>query len=324
MRLLHLEVSVATAAKLTARAIAQRLGSRRPLFASFFVTSRCNLRCAGCCYYDQIDIAGEQPDASTERCVNILQDLAREGIPVVVLAGGEPTLRRDLPQLIAAGRAVGLGVGFITNAMHVTPEILDGADADAQWVLFSPHVPEELTGGAGPAAWEEAWQGFATMRRRLRRPFLGCAVTLSRLTIGRLDEIIARAVDGGADGVKFQPVFTPTLFPTPEQTARALRIIARWRRAVPDRVLAPAGFLDRLRHFYGPTPTVPCTVNRHFHVGVYPDGTVSACCPQRIPLGNLLEGSVDYGRSLPVRTDCYGCQRLDILTSLRVCGGVTG
>jgi MoaA/NifB/PqqE/SkfB family radical SAM enzyme len=324
MRVLQLEVSPVTAAKLAGRALAQRLGSRRPLFASFFVTARCNLRCTGCCYYDQIRDAGGEPDAPTERCVRILQGLAREGVPVVVLAGGEPALRPDLPQLIAAGRAAGLGVGIITNAMHITPEALAAADADAEWVLFSPHVPEELAGPAPQAAWEQAWQGFATMRQRLRRPFLGCAITLSRLTIPRLEELIARAVEGGADGVKFQPVFVPALFPKPEQTALAGRVIARWRRALPRRVLAPAGFIDRLHRFFGPTPSVPCTVDRHFHVGVYPDGTVSACCPQRIPLGNLLDGSLDFGQRRRARTDCYGCQRLDILTSLRVCGGSTG
>ena len=36
--------------------------------------------------------------------------------------------------------------------------------------------------------------------------------------------------------------------------------------------------------------------------------------------GNLLAGSLDWSRRPAERHDCYGCQRLDILTALQVCG----
>ncbi len=260
------------------------------------------------------------PDASTEDCLRVLEALAADGVPVVVLAGGEPALRADLPELIVAGRRLGLAVGLITNGSCVTPAVLAAAEAHADWVMCSPHVPQELRGPRPERAFEDAWAGFDRMRRSLRRPFLGCAITLSKLTAPRLDELIGRALSAGADGVKVQPVFAPELFPDQERVVLAVKSLLRWTRLAPGRMQVPSFFLERLPAFFGPEPAVPCTVARNFHVGVYPDGTVSACCPERKIRGNLLDGSVDFDGPIPPLEQCYGCQRLDILTSLRLCG----
>jgi len=73
------------------------------------VTQRCTLGCAFC-FADAGQAAGPDPDLETIR--GWFEKLLASGGPYnVQLSGGEPTLRPDLPQIIALGRS--LGFGFI-------------------------------------------------------------------------------------------------------------------------------------------------------------------------------------------------------------------
>ncbi|MDI6894457.1 MAG: radical SAM protein [Bacillota bacterium] len=107
------------------------------------VTPACNLRCSHC-YYDAIPVpravgAGELPFRregpsarggapapqgvpGTEEALDLIDDLARFRVPVVLFSGGEPLLRPDLDRLI--GRAVGLGIRTVisTNGTLITRE----------------------------------------------------------------------------------------------------------------------------------------------------------------------------------------------------------
>lgn len=82
------------------------------------VTGRCNLRCP-VCYANAGDSDEPDPDMDTIR--NWYERLLAAGGPCVVqLSGGEPTLRDDLPEIIALGRS--LGFDFIqvnTNGLRL-------------------------------------------------------------------------------------------------------------------------------------------------------------------------------------------------------------
>jgi len=82
------------------------------------VTQNCNLRCPVC-----FASAGEAPnyEPSPETIRDIYQTvLETVGTPAVQLSGGEPTLRDDLPQLIALGRQMGLGHIMVnTNGIRI-------------------------------------------------------------------------------------------------------------------------------------------------------------------------------------------------------------
>lgn len=322
MRFFQLDARLFTAAKLARRVVDQRLGRARPLFATFFVTRRCNVRCTGCWYYDVLDPALRASEPDTATAVAILRRLGEGGVPVVQIAGGEPFLRRDLATLLRAGRDAGLSLAIITNGMLVSASALGAVDEACEWALYSPHVPEELSPESGRRQYEQGWEGFRRMRRALSRPHLACAVTVSRLTVPRLGEILGRALAAGADSVKFQPVFTPAMFPSPAEARHAVEVIGSFQARYPDRIAVSAAFLSRFAAFFGPAPTVACTVRRFFHIGVHVDGTVCACCPMDQPLGSLLEAPLEalLAREVAEQHDCYGCQRLDIVQALRLCG----
>jgi MoaA/NifB/PqqE/SkfB family radical SAM enzyme len=92
--------------------------TRRPVLVHFEVTMRCNARCGFCDYWKT---PAAERENETERCA----DAARFFNPMLVtFTGGEPLLRRDLEDLVAAVRdAVRLKyITLITHGGMLTPE----------------------------------------------------------------------------------------------------------------------------------------------------------------------------------------------------------
>jgi Fe-coproporphyrin III synthase len=91
-------------------------------FANWAVTGCCNLRCRHC-YMDAP--SGRYGELSTEDAFRILDQLERANVPQVHLTGGEPLLRGDIWELIAACAERRLGVHQIsTNGLLLDDEAL--------------------------------------------------------------------------------------------------------------------------------------------------------------------------------------------------------
>ena len=80
------------------------------------VTYRCNNDCAHC--YNAR--ARSFPELDTSRWKDVLDKVWELGIPHVVFTGGEPTLRQDLPELIAHAERNGQITGLNTNARRMS------------------------------------------------------------------------------------------------------------------------------------------------------------------------------------------------------------
>jgi len=130
-----------------------------PLWCAWQVTYRCNFRCRFCNYWAiPADAADEPPVAAYAEGS---RKLAQMGTLLISLAGGEPLLRTDMPEIVAAvGR---YHFPFMTtNGWLATPAVardlmraglwgvsisIDYADADRH---------DRRRGMAG--AWEQAWR----------------------------------------------------------------------------------------------------------------------------------------------------------------------
>jgi MoaA/NifB/PqqE/SkfB family radical SAM enzyme len=74
---------------------------------------RCNLACSGCGKIDYPDhILNKR--LSVEECLKSVDEC---GAPVVVIAGGEPLLHKDLPQIVEGIIARGKFAIVCTNAL---------------------------------------------------------------------------------------------------------------------------------------------------------------------------------------------------------------
>lgn len=162
-------------------------GARRPVVV-WNVGRQCNLHCVHC-YSDSENrvYAGELTTAEGRA---LIDDLADFGIPVLLLSGGEPLMRRDLPLLIAHARARGIRVTLSTNGTLITPEV-----ATMLRTLAVSYVGISLDGiGATndmfrghKGAFAKAMAGFRNCKAVEQR--VGLRMTLTRRNARDLDRI---------------------------------------------------------------------------------------------------------------------------------------
>ena len=102
---------------------------------------------------------------STEQWKTILSKLWDIGIPHIVFTGGEPTLRADLPELIAYAEKNGQITGINTNGRKLKDpaylQRLVDAGLDHAQITFDLHRPEvhdAMVKHSG--AWEETLAGL--------------------------------------------------------------------------------------------------------------------------------------------------------------------
>ncbi len=95
--------------------LGQHLRGRRryPLVLMLEPLFRCNLACAGCGKIDYPDKILDQR-LSVAECMEAIDEC---GAPVVVLAGGEPLLHKELPEIVKGALAKGKYVTVCTNAL---------------------------------------------------------------------------------------------------------------------------------------------------------------------------------------------------------------
>lgn len=85
------------------------------------MTRRCNLKCVHC-YAQAKDIEFEN-ELSTEEGKALIDDLAGFGSPVILFSGGEPTMRKDLPELAAYAREKGMRAVISTNGTLIDRDL---------------------------------------------------------------------------------------------------------------------------------------------------------------------------------------------------------
>ncbi len=106
------------------------------------VTYRCNNACAHC--YNARERS--YPEMNTDHWMQVLDRLWKLSIPHVVFTGGEPTLRNDLPELIAHAERNGQITGLNTNARRLSDrkylEQLVEAGLDHVQITVESHDPQ--------------------------------------------------------------------------------------------------------------------------------------------------------------------------------------
>ncbi len=85
------------------------------------VTRRCNLKCVHC--YAHAKNTAFENELTTEQGKRLIDDLADFGSPVMLFSGGEPLVRKDLPQLAAYAVEKGMRAVISTNGTLITPEM---------------------------------------------------------------------------------------------------------------------------------------------------------------------------------------------------------
>lgn len=82
------------------------------------VTRACNLKCVHCYAHATDDSSSDE--LSTAEGRQMIDDLAEYGVPVLLFSGGEPLVRKDLPELAAYAVEKGMRAVISTNGTLIT------------------------------------------------------------------------------------------------------------------------------------------------------------------------------------------------------------
>ena len=140
-----------------------------PVLSEIALTYRCQNRCFFC-YASSPERGRTVPEMSTAEVKVVLDRIVDQArVPTVSFTGGEPTLRDDLPELIAYARGRNLRTNLITNGIRCASEPYVAQLAEAG--LHSAQVSVEA-GDAGthdavvanPGAFERTMQGVRNLK----------------------------------------------------------------------------------------------------------------------------------------------------------------
>ena len=93
---------------------------KRPVIV-WNITRRCNLKCIHCYAHAKDQVFDNE--LTTEEGKNLIDDLSQFKVPVLLLSGGEPTIRKDLPELAAYAIEKGMRAVISTNGTLITQQM---------------------------------------------------------------------------------------------------------------------------------------------------------------------------------------------------------
>jgi len=165
-------------------------------------TPQCNLRCVHC--YSSSDACASAPMLSTEQAMQLVDQVADFGCPVLLFSGGEPLLRPDLFELMAHARSRSLRTVLSTNGTLITD---DNAAVLARLGLSyagisldgPADVHDRFRGRTG--AYAQTMQGVANCRAHAIRT--GFRFTMTRENIEQIGDVFTAAIDNGVRRICF-------------------------------------------------------------------------------------------------------------------------
>lgn len=255
-----------------------------PLWLLAELTYRCPLQCPYCS--NPTDFAAQDRELSTGQWIEVFCQARAMGCVQLGFSGGEPLVRKDLPELIAAARELGFYTNLITSGIGLTEKKLQSfADAGLDHIQISFQASDE-TLNAALAGSEKAFHQKLAMAKAVKA--LGYPMVLNfvlhRHNIDQLDRIIELAIQLDADDVELATCQfygwahenREGLLPTREQIVAAEAVVKRYRARMAEEGRL-ANLLFVTPDYYEERPKGCMGGWGAIFMSVTPEGTVLPC-----------------------------------------------
>lgn len=294
------------------------------------LTYRCNLQCPYC--YNPLDLQSYRDELSAETWQRVLGEAAAMGVLQVGFSGGEPTLRPELPELVASASRAGLYTNLITQGTFLDDAKLDALlAAGLDHIQISIQAPREALADEIAGAHVHAKKEEAIDRVRDRDVALTLNCVLHRANHDQIGEVIAFAERHGITKLELANVQfygwayrnRAGLLPTRRQVEHALDVVSEARARLAGRMQ----IVYVLPDYFGGRPK-PCMNGwGQAFLTVTPDGRVLPCPAaagirtlqfervQDRPLAEIWESSpafVAYRGTAWMPEPCRSCDRREI------------
>ncbi|MGE6373202.1 pyrroloquinoline quinone biosynthesis protein PqqE [Stutzerimonas stutzeri] len=285
-----------------------------PLWLLAELTYRCPLQCPYCS--NPLDFARSHDELSTAEWIEVFRQAREMGAAQLGFSGGEPLVRQDLVELIAAARGLGYYTNLITSGIGLTEEkIASFADAGLDHIQISFQAADEEVNNL-LAGSQKAFAHKLEMARAVKKhgyPMVLNFVT-HRHNIDNIDQIIRLCIELEADFVElatcqfygWAELNRAGLLPSKEQLVRAERITNEWR----DKLAAenhPCKLIFVTPDYYEERPKACMNGWGNLFLDITPDGTALPCHSARqlpVTFPNVREHSIEY-----IWRDSFGFNR---------------
>ncbi len=173
---------------------------KNPVYVQFYITARCNLTCKQC---NIIYANADTREATTAEIDQIAENLERIGVGIVLLTGGEPFLRQDLPHIIQSFTRRGIHVRTQTNGIATREQLEAAARAGARDISISLDSlsgdKQDFLNGSHRRSWQRALETIALVTQTYPRrdSFAAFGTVLSPHNILEIPNIIRFATQIG-------------------------------------------------------------------------------------------------------------------------------
>ncbi|WP_278619613.1 pyrroloquinoline quinone biosynthesis protein PqqE [Ectopseudomonas oleovorans] len=275
-----------------------------PLWLLAELTYRCPLQCPYCS--NPLDFAKQGAELSTAEWIEVFRQARELGAAQLGFSGGEPLVRQDLAELIAAARGLGYYTNLITSGIGLTEaRIAEFADAGLDHIQISFQAADEEVNNL-LAGSKKAFAQKLAMARAVKAhgyPMVLNFVT-HRHNIDNIERIIELCLELEADFVElatcqfygWAELNRAGLLPTRAQLERAERITNQWR----DKLAAenhPCKLIFVTPDYYEERPKACMNGWGNLFLDITPDGTALPCHSARqlpVQFPNVREHSVEH------------------------------
>jgi pyrroloquinoline quinone biosynthesis protein E len=214
-----------------------------PLWLLAELTYRCPLQCPYCS--NPLDFAKQEKELTTEQWITVFEQAREMGAVQIGFSGGEPLVRKDLPELIKAARDLGFYTNLITSGIGLTEKKIDAfAEAGLDHIQISFQASDE-TLNAALAGSAKAFQQKLDMAKAVKAHGYPMVLNfvLHRHNIHQIDKIIELSIELEADDVElatcqfygWAQLNREGLLPTRQQIADAEAVVADYRVKMADK-----------------------------------------------------------------------------------------
>lgn len=222
---------------------AKKSGEHRPPFLIASITSSCNLHCAGCysrCNHATVD-AEPVKQLTSEEWLRIFDEADDLGVSFILLAGGEPMIRRDIIE--AAGEKNNILFPIFTNGTYMDERYFELFDKCRNLIpIMSIEGEKEITDARrGEGIYEKLISNMDELYKR--GLIFGASITVTTQNIEEVtaDCFLQKLSDRGCKAVifvEFVPVTDDSKELAPDEKERAYlkNEINRLRKEHPEMV----------------------------------------------------------------------------------------
>jgi len=140
---------------------------RTPRKMDLEITSRCNLRCLYCYFFDNPEV--EYRDLPTDEWLKFFDELGQCALMDVTIQGGEPFIRKDLPELLKGIIRNGMRYSILSNGGLIDDDIAafiaETGRCNHVQVSIDGSCPETHDVCRGKGSFEAAIRGIRTLQR---------------------------------------------------------------------------------------------------------------------------------------------------------------